>query len=294
MIRYPFDQAWIEEEIKKIDKKWLEKAAKRTKTFIRQGFYEEKSSIWSDVKPVFMAIQHNKCIFCERQFEGIEYGKIEHDLEHFRPKNAVDAWPVARSRLQYPFATGEKFDAGYYWLAYDLQNYAASCKVCNSTFKSAFFPISGQRANVPQGEHDVSSPSALKSEQALLCYPLGEMDDDPEDLITFSATTAVPVHATGFKNERARVIIDFFGLNEREHLHIERARMIALFGSAFKNQDDGTPSEVDLKYIEKASAKDLPHSACLQAFVRLWTSDVPLARQIFAQCRELALGRDRS
>ena len=292
MIRYPFDQTQVEKEIEKIDNKWLKKAAIRTKGFIEKGFFEEKSSIWSSVKPVYMALQHNKCIFCERQFEGVEYGKIEHDLEHFRPKGKVGAWPGSDNEAQrYDFPTGDKFDAGYYWLAYDLHNYAAACKVCNSTFKKTFFPIGANRVNLPVNEQNKPSPAELASEKPLLCYPLGEIDDDPEDLITFSATTAVPVHTTGDKHERAKVMIDFFGLNVREQLHRERASHICIFGPAFEKQIAGLASGADLQIIEAITAQHLPHSACLKAFARLWTINVPLAKQIYESCRLVALAR---
>ena len=290
MIRYPFDQTQVEKEIEKIDNKWLKKAAIRTKGFIEKGFFEEKSSIWSSVKPVYMALQHNKCIFCERQFEGVEYGKIEHDLEHFRPKGKVGAWPGSDNEAQrYDFPTGDKFDAGYYWLAYDLHNYAAACKVCNSTFKKTFFPIGANRVSFPVNEQDKPSSVELASEKPLLCYPLGEIDDDPEDLITFIATIAVPVHATGYKHERAKVMIDFFGLNERELLQNERAQMISVVGPVFEKQSVGLASADDLEIIRMTMAPHQRHSACLKAFARLWTTDAPLAKQIYESCLLRAL-----
>ena len=292
MIRYAFDQTWVEKEIEKIDNKWLGKAKIRTKASIENGFFKEKASIWSSVKPVYMMLQKNKCIFCERQFEGAEYGRIEHDLEHFRPKGKVDVWPAAGSDApRYDFSTGDKFEAGYYWLAYNLHNYAAACKVCNSTFKKAFFPIGASRVRLPVSEQDTPSSVELTHEKPLLCYPLGEIDDDPEDLITFRGTTAVPVHATGDKHERAKVIIDFFGLNAREQLHRERASHICIFGPAFEKQIAGVATEAHLQIIQAITAPDLPHSACLKAFARLWVNDVPLAKQTYEQCLEYVVRR---
>lgn len=291
MIRYGFDLAKVNLEIEKLDRKWLQKAKERTEKMVTQGFYEESSAIWSEIKPVYMALQHNKCIFCERQFESAEFGRIEHDLEHFRPKSTVDAWPVAnKPGPRYDFATGERFDSGYYWLAYELTNYAAACKVCNSTFKSAFFPIAANRASLPANTDARLLPAELQSEQPLLCYPLGEFDDSPQDLITFRATTAVPVHDTGHQHRRATVIIDFFNLNGREQLHRERARMIALFGSSFEKRANGNADEIDQKIIQAVTEPNLPHAACLRTFAKTWETDVPFARQTYAQCRLLATG----
>ena len=48
---------------------------------------------WSNIKYLFINIQHNKCAFCERKLAAREDGgAIEHDVEHFRPKNAIKAW----------------------------------------------------------------------------------------------------------------------------------------------------------------------------------------------------------
>ena len=92
MIRYPANLDQLRENITAVDRSWLAKAEKRTAAFIEKGRYSEKSSIWGVVKPVFMLMQQNKCVFCERWF-GNEYSRIELDLEHFRPKSSVAAWP---------------------------------------------------------------------------------------------------------------------------------------------------------------------------------------------------------
>ena len=82
-----------------------------------------------------MELQRHKCVFCERQ---LGHGAIEHDLEHFRPKGSTAPWsPMALPT----HGVGAGRAEGYWWLSYDLGNYAASCKFCNSTLKSNRFPI---------------------------------------------------------------------------------------------------------------------------------------------------------
>ncbi len=63
MIRYAFNQAWVEQEITKIDTNWLTKAAERTEKMKTQGHFEEPSSIWSVVKPVYMTLQKKQMYF---------------------------------------------------------------------------------------------------------------------------------------------------------------------------------------------------------------------------------------
>ena len=283
MIRYEFQRASVEAEVLAADARWFRKAQLRTSRFVSAGKFAEKSSIWSTVKPSYMRLQKNKCIFCERQFENPDYGTIEFDLEHFRPKSRVSIWPDAtrHAHLNYPFATGADFQPGYFWLAYSLENYAASCKVCNSTFKLNYFPVSAARATSPTDD--------LQAEQPYLCYPLGDADVDPASLVSFVATTAVPVLTTEASRRRGQVIIDFFGLNSRLQLHRERARMISLFGAALAARHGGSPSPADQELLSKLHSPALPHANCLRAHESTWTTNPALASRIYQTCRGYAV-----
>ena len=192
MIRHPFVEAEVRSNIEREDSNWFTKASRRTTKFKKGRRFEETSSIWSDAKPAFMILQSNKCVFCERLFGGPEDSRIEMDLEHFRPKSSVVPWSRPDGQTGYPADTGGASPGGYYWLAYDIANYAASCKTCNTIHKSNAFPIAGERC-MTHGD-----PDALEAERPYLCYPIGEVDVDPEELITFTGTIAVPRAASGF------------------------------------------------------------------------------------------------
>jgi hypothetical protein len=282
MIRYPVPRLEIESRIDAIDARWFEKAAERTNRFVRNKRFEDSSPIWSVIKPAFMAIQNNKCIFCERQ---LETGPIEHDLEHFRPKSAVKLWPNSSHGFDYQFATGKESAAGYYWLAYDIENYAASCKQCNSPLKSNYFPIAGRRQSRPV------AVAKLSKENAFLCYPIGEASEDPEGLVTFMATTAVPVARSGVKHRRGRVIIDFFELNKREQLHRERARMLVILGDALARYE-AAQDDLDRRLIESSLASNIPHAGCLRAFRKLWDRDRLTAKKAVVACKEFLISNN--
>ena len=79
MVRYDVSMPSLEAAVDATSPKWRANAAKRTAKFVTAKAYAEKSPMWSQVKPVFMAAQSNKCLFCERQFESELYGKIEFD-----------------------------------------------------------------------------------------------------------------------------------------------------------------------------------------------------------------------
>lgn len=279
MIRYTSSPEELSDAVDALDKRWRAKAETRTVKFINACKYDEESSqsIWSTVKPAFMNLQKNKCVFCERQFENELHGKIEFDLEHFRPKSSVDVWPIAGTHtLTYTFTTGAASPNGYYWLAYDLTNYAASCKVCNSRLKSNYFPIEGARTTVP---------GTLKTEKAFLCYPIGGEDDDPEDILTFIGTVAVPKRKSGYKHRRGKVIIDFFDLNRREQLHRERAAHIILLGNSLLSLDRGDGDPADEAIVARAKSAEAPHAACMRSFFAQWQSDQPFARKLLSSCK---------
>lgn len=210
MIRYPIDEAALEQEIASQVPRWLVRAAKRTRKLLRARRYSEKRGIWHEIKHVYMKLQHDKCAYCERKLASGDYGgAIEHDLEHYRSKNPVEQWPTARIALErglkYHFATGDALASGYYWLAYHLLNYCVACKKCNSPLKSNFFPIAGPRTSrrgTPQWLNTI--------EQPLLIFPLSMDAEETEDLIEFIGILAVPRYKRGPRWRRARVTIDFF------------------------------------------------------------------------------------
>lgn len=112
---------------------------------------------------------------------------------------------------------------GYRFLAYNLLNYASSCKVCNERLKACFFPIAGKH------DYKGTKPPVLqKKERPYLIYPLGDFDDDPEDLISFEGMVAVPRKKPGsHEYNRALVTIAFFRLNAiRDDLLMLRAKIL--------------------------------------------------------------------
>jgi hypothetical protein len=95
----------------------------------------------------------------------------------------------------------------------------------------------------------------------------------------------------GHKNARGALIIDFFGLNSRDQLHIQRAEIIERFGHALKAVADGTDIPADRTYVAQIRNPTIPHAACLRAFKRLWGSDQQSARRILQACRDMLSAR---
>jgi len=289
MIRYPITKKALEALIDQKKKGWLIEAKKRTAVFIANGKYDEKSSIWSAVKPIYMRLQgESKCAYCEQQLESVDLGKAVQDVEHFRPKGSVKAWkaPKALTDAGIPFAIPPA-TGGYYALPYHPFNYAASCKPCNSALKKDHFPVAAV--------HDLAgtNPRALRSEKAYLIYPIGSIDEDPEKLIEFYGVSPRPVSKRGHRKARAWVTIEFFRLDDplkRKNLFLERARMIMTVES-FLRRLTGNPTAADKAAAEKVikayTRPSSPHTNCVRSFVRLYKRDRPAAEAIAESALDL-------
>ncbi len=279
MIRYPITAAELEAAIEQERRGWLAKAKKKTAAFrVAKQFNEPDSkNSWGEIKEVFMRLQHHKCAFCDRLLSGPPYGRIEHDLEHFRPKKAVMAW---EKKSSYRFASGAGAKHGYYLLAYNIFNYATSCKTCNTKYKANYFPIACAR------RLETDDLALLAQEQPYLIYPLGSLDNDPEELITYRGILPVPKYRSGHKYRRARVTIDLFELDSREDLRRLRAEIIQKLWLAFstlqRRHNSDEDAQLARRIIDHACSPQTSQTACARAFYDLCHTDKSSAYK-FAQ-----------
>ncbi len=296
--------------VRKAVKDWLDKSDLRTAQLLSAKSYTDlkkweklpaaRKAVtpkpiavdWSDVKYLFMSIQNDKCAYCERKLASQgDGGAAEHDLEHFRTKNPVKAWSAPK---EIDFPTGGAIADGYYWLAFHLLNYCTACKKCNSGFKSNFFPIGGKSCKAP----DEPSPALLSSERPFLIYPLGDLDEDPEDLVRFRGLVAFPpagdpllkgkARTDAHRNRRARVVIAFFDLNHREELLWGRAERLRNLEKALTlintgSQAERRHAEDDLRRMTNGFSE---HTACIRAMIRLYQNDLKTARKLFQTVRK--------
>ncbi|WP_342316696.1 hypothetical protein [Lysobacter sp. FW306-1B-D06B] len=259
---------------------WLAKAKKRTAQYKTAGKYGAGSEFWGDIKNVYIDLQHEKCAYCETKLAGKQLASKVHEVEHFRPKSKVSKWPAKAKKGVTPFVppckVGGESENGYYLLAYHPLNYAIACTRCNSTLKSDYFPVRGRR-NI-QG----SDPTKLKGEDALLIYPMGDIDADPSDLIRFDGVLAVPAKTRGKNFERALITIEFFKLNH-EDLTTRRAQIIAMLWRALRTLELGNlPSDLrndTQSTIDLSVAASGQFSSCARDFVDLYSTNKTLANE---------------
>ncbi len=228
-------------------------------------------------------MQNNRCAYCQRSLAGIIFGSGEHDLEHYRPKGRVSAYPDAGDSVRFSFSTGSGQANGYYWLAYDLENYAVACISCNRGLKADGFPIAGTRGVASANVADLNV-----SEQPLLIFPFV---DDPEDLIRFFGVTPQPKFKRGVKYRRALVTIAFFALADerREELFRERYKVISELWAQYNSIQESRVLAVKQKAqirIETLCNSQSEHSACARAFYQLLKSDPKRAWDIYEEAVE--------
>lgn len=284
MIGYTFSRAALSTAIERTVRGWLEAAKTKTENFRQLRRYEETAGTWSAVKSVFMDFQHNKCPYCERKLESNESGKIEWDVEHFRPKNAISRWPPDghTAAQSFNFPTGPASGHGYYLLAYHPLNYLASCKVCNSTFKSDYFPIASKRRSFREGHPQ----RLLDKERAYVPYPLGDFDEAPETLLTFQGYICVPTHTRGHRRNRAILTIELFGLNTRDTLLQDRAEIITFAYAMLKLHEADPSSGIAADFLLRLAEPGFRHANCARSFVQTFRSDRALAEQYAAKSSE--------
>ena len=288
MIRYDIDPEDLQARVEQQQPGWIDRARARTDTFRNAGMYTEERSIWSEIKPVFMDLQADKCAFCERRFESGTLGRYELDLEHFRPKRNVKAWrcPPLLINNGVSLTPPPGANRGYYLLAYHLLNYAAACKVCNSGLKKNYFPISGPY-DLPG-----SDPEAMDAERPWLLYPIGRLDADPEEVITFYGILPRCEAADQRLKQRGLVTIAFFGLDDvfaRKNLMKERARVILLLHAMLSKTEQGDVRAAAL--VDAMLAPTAPHANCARSFSRLFHSNRHEANDVLSDVeRFLASG----
>ena len=224
------------------------------------------------MKPVLMEVQGGaKCCFCERKFEEGRLGRQELDIEHFRPKGNVKKWRCPPELID----EGVKLTptvvagSGYHLLSYHLRNYAVACKSCNSGLKKDYFPIAGP--------YDLNGddPTKIKKELPWLLYPIGRLDIDPEEAITFYGYLPQSKSTKPHMRLRGLVTISFFGLDDvfgRKTLLKDRAWVIiALHEFLVETEDEKDKQKAALvQDMLKSSSR---HTNCARSFKRLFDAD---------------------
>ena len=166
--------------------------------------------IWKNIKPHFDRVQHQKCGYRERDISS--HG----DVEHYRPKGIVQE--LKFKGREKPHSKGIEgrdcpkiTEQGYWWLAYEWDNYLLSCKICNSSYKRSLFPVKPERAKRNDKKYKAANPKKedLVNEVPLLINPFEE-GLDTYNHFEYDRTGAIRPRN---KDERGKATIEVCGLD---------------------------------------------------------------------------------
>ncbi len=303
MIRYAVTSKALREEIEAHKAGWLERAREKTIEVRKKGHVDEDDGIWSEIKAVYARLQFYKCVYCEKPMPqeevdgeaGFGKGAVEYDVEHYRPKNRVKDWPTAAVKAQRKIDYDDEINAGesagYVRLAFDPDNYGLSCKTCNSGHKSDSFPIAGAT------KKSLIKHAALDAhERPLLMLGIGENVEDPEEVLGWVGPLPFARKKSGYEHLRARVCIDFFALDTRSDLMLQRAILITLLWGKLEERASAIGAEKQRLdgVVQGFTASKMYFCACARAYTALHAKDRSQADALQLRCQEYLVSRDRA
>ena len=127
----------------------------RRQALLSDGKQKFEPARWKKAKPQLLKETSGKCAYCEAPTHEVAFG----DVEHYRPKSE------------------------YWWLAYNYDNYLASCQLCNQKFKKAKFPITNAKLRGPVVRSNSSDQNLLNK--------VGTLSPDPTDQAQVNAFQAL-------------------------------------------------------------------------------------------------------
>ncbi|HDX8562270.1 TPA: hypothetical protein RQO04_003963 [Klebsiella oxytoca] len=198
------------------------------------------SNVWREYYNLLPDSLRRKCWYCEAE-------EIRSDMpvDHFRPKNKVE---------------DDRLHDGYWWLAFDWQNYRCACTFCNSRRvfdeteggKACRFPLENpeERAFAPADEIKLSNERP---------YFLDPFNPDDEKLLWFDndgLPTASP-SATAEQQTKVNNSVEIFHLHEtrivraRNKVRLEVERQVR----KIRNNDDVQAAKAKLRRMVKDTEK---------------------------------------
>jgi hypothetical protein len=188
---------------------WLDRAEALKKQLldevdpIERGKLIGKNEIWSEIKSELRKVFYRKCWYTESPQTGTDT-----DVDHFRPKRRV----LERSK-------GADKHPGYWWLAYDLENYRYSCIFANRLRRDLENDKVGGKADrfpVLETTRAMTPDADWKAEKVYLIDPC---KSDEVAMITFKedgeAMARFP-ESEEYKNAKAMLSIDYYNINHSD------------------------------------------------------------------------------
>lgn len=122
----------------------------------------------------------------------------------------------------------------------------------------------------------------MQAEAPFLLFPVGHLDVDPEDVLSFYGIFPRSRSGDGFLRMRGLVTIVFFGLDDvlgRKNLMRERATAIIVLNHwLIRDADHGDPGAA--VQVARMVSPTASHANCARSFERLFIADRTEARNV--------------
>lgn len=157
---------YIDQTALAVSQAWLTKASRALNDAVnaptqeaRRQVIKDNEKIWRAAKRELRRLSHKKCWYSEAPASG-----ARQDVDHFRPKGAVRG--IAHE--------------GYWWLAFDWENFRLSCQICNQCSNNLDDGVGGKGDQFPvHDEADrvtYANRARMNREQHLLLDPCNRDD----------------------------------------------------------------------------------------------------------------------
>ncbi len=258
---------------RKVKPEWLAKAAealakvRATPPAQRLKAINRQDQVWKDLKELLSSASAGKCWYCESRET-----RSDTAVDHFRPKGKV----------------AESKHKGYWWLAFDPNNYRYSCTFCNSRRvdrvrgrsggKQSEFPLlNSEKRAFDEGQCGAERPVLLDPVRAAdtqLLYFREDGEVEPR-----YTTKQAPE-----KENRAARSIDIYHLRHTDLVEarldtLNRARELVDLGrhyyeSWLADGPDEKAFEVAVAELAKLCSREAEYSAAVKDFVKGFRDDV--------------------
>ncbi len=240
---------------------WLERARKETKLAkkAKNKDYDYNQKLWTEVKQFLFLLSNNRCGYCETK---VRVGFSGH-IEHYRPKKKVEE---------------DSKHPGYYWLAYDVDNYVPCCENCNSA--------RGKKNHFPLARKSVRARTPLNAakEKPLLLHPF--KDDPSKHLIFLGPEGGKEFGQVKGVTERGKASVKVYNLN-RGDLVLERRTVYTTIKQRLELAK--TQPAVRQMIIDEFKSGETDYVIVFKPVIVKWFAEIELYERAEIKKRELAL-----
>ncbi|MEO0556386.1 MAG: hypothetical protein AAF149_24600 [Bacteroidota bacterium] len=165
-------------------KKLTEDLLNASDTAAQNKIIDDNQGMWGELKDFLLGISQNKCWYSEARDSYAHY-----HVDHFRPKKQA-------------LGIDKKDKGGYWWLAFDWDNYRV-CGGAGNVRKGAKFAVRTNKSNGPDESIDDE-----------IIYLLDPCEEEDILKLTFNEHGEItPIASTGWDSERVSYTIESLNLN---------------------------------------------------------------------------------